>query len=171
MLILLVQNEVSNHSEAKDLFAVVKSKIPNASIDLISYQEVLGMVLDISDPVLVLIQDYSWAANLTKRGFEVIVWRGFPDLSNKLDMYCQLQRYKIQYPLYLKKWKLKEVLHNSDDAIVYRATNSKGEQVAIKQFKFLPSMITKRNIEHALKNIGKQCGKKSKGLVKNDHQH
>lgn len=165
MLILLIKNKTSNYGEAKDLLAVVKSKIPNASVELITYQETLSMALDASDSVLILIQECAWAKSLTKRGFEVIVWNGLPDMSIKLDMFCQLQRYKVQYPLNLEKWRLKEVLHNSDEAIVYRAVNDEGSQTAIKQFKFLPSMITKQNIKKSLKSIEEQCGKKSKGLV------
>jgi len=165
MLILLIKNKTSNYGEAKDLLAVVKSKIPNASVELIAYQEALSMALDTFDSVLVLTQESSSARSLTKRGFEVVVWTDLPDMSIKLDIFCQLQRYKILYPLNLEKWQLKEVINDSDEAVVYRAVNDDGDQAAIKQFKFLPSMITKQNIKRALGHIEEQCGKKSKGLV------
>jgi len=57
-------------------------------------------------------------------------------------------------------------LHNSDDAIVYKAVNTQGIEVAIKQFKFLPSRISHANIQKVLSDIKKYCGSNSHGLVK-----
>jgi len=165
MLILLVHNGVQRNRKARDLLAFVASKIPNASVDTITHRAALNTVLDLSVPVLFLTQDCSLAAYLVKTGFEVIVWRDLPDMSVKLDVFLQLHRYKNQYPLHLKEWCLKEVVHNSDDAIVYKAVNAKGVEVAIKQFKFLPSRITSNNIQRVLSNIKKHCGLKSRGLV------
>lgn len=166
MLILLVHNGVQGNSETKDLIALIGAKIPSATVDTITHRKALNGVLDISDPALFLTQDCSLAKYLTKIGLEVIIWQSMSDMSAKLDVFLQLHRYKAQYPLHLKEWILKEVLHNSDDAVVYRAVNMEGKQVAIKQFKFLPSIITKDIITRVINNVQKQCGKKSNGLVR-----
>ncbi len=165
MLILLVHNGVQRNSRAKKLLSLIASKIPNATVDTISHREALNAVLDVSTPILFLTQDYSLSDYLLKTGFDVIVWRTPAELSAKLDTFLQLHHYKNRYPMQLKHWRLKEVLHNSDDAIVYRALDKKGEQVAIKQFKFLPSTINTRIIRNVLNSIEKHCGKKNTGLV------
>lgn len=165
MLILLVQNHVPNDSDAKELLSIVMSKLPNASIELISYKDALDIGLNVAEPVILLIQNCIWATNLAKPHLDVIVWRDLPDMSTQLDMFLQLQRYKEQYPLSIKGWTLKEVLNDSDEAVVYRAVNNSGDKAAIKQFKFRPSMLTKNKINQAIKNIKTQCGEKSRGLV------
>ncbi len=165
MLILLVHNGVQRNKKAMDLLDFIASKIPNASVNMITHRAALNTVLDFSIPVLFLTQDYSLATYLIKTGFEAIVWRDLPDMSAKLDVFLQLHRYKNQYPLHLKEWHLKEVVHDSDDAIVYKAVNSKGVEAAIKQFKFLPSKITCAGIQKVLSNIKKHCGSKPRGLV------
>jgi len=165
MLILLVHNGVQKNKEAKHLLRIVASRFPRATIDTITHRDALTTVLDMSTPVLFLTQDNYLATYLLKTGFEAIHWKTPAHLSAKLDVFLQLHRYKDQYPLQLKEWRLKEVLHNSDDAIVYKAVNSQGIEVAIKQFKFLPSRITHENIQKVLSDIKKYCGSNSRGLV------
>ena len=165
MLILLVHNGVQGNKEAKHLLRIIASKFPTAAVDTITHRDALNTVLDLSTPVLFLTQDNSLAAFFINTGFEALCWHDAVDMSAKLDVFLQLHHYKNQYPLTLKDCRLKEVLHNSDDAIVYKAVNALGVEVAIKQFKFLPSMITDANIKKVLLEIKKYCGPNSRGLV------
>lgn len=170
MLILLVQNDNSNNADRDDLLGVITSKFPNASVNMITRIEALGMTLDESNPALFLTQDKLLASKLLasksiEDRLDVILWRDLPDLFTKFDMYLQLQRYKNQYPLHIDGWVLKEVIHSSDEAIVYRAENTQGKQAAVKQFKFLPSMITNKIIDQVLQLVESQCAEKAKRLV------
>jgi len=165
MLILLVHNGVQGDKEAKHLLRIIASKFPTATVDTITHRDVLNTVFDLSTPVLFLTQDNFLACFLVNTGFEVIYWQDQVDLSAKLDVFLQLHRYKNQYPLMLQNWRLQEVLHDSDDAIVYKAINVVGADVAIKQFKFLPSMITHANIQKVLTQIKNYCARNTRGLV------
>lgn len=165
MLIRLVHSNIQSQLKIKNLLAKIKSKVPNVFVDEIASNEIFDMAVDEADPALFLLQDKLLAKSLSTSGFEVILWRDLPDLFTKIDMFLQLQNYKNLYPLTLKKWRLKEVLHTSDDVIVYRAEDTQGKPVAIKQFKFLPSMITNKNIRRVLTSVGR-CGHHSKRLVK-----
>lgn len=165
MLILLVHNGVQGKKEAKHLLRIIASKFPQAIVDTISHRNALSTVLDLSTPVLFVTQDNSLAAYLIKEGFEAIYWKDRVDMSAKLDVFLQLHHYKNQYPLTLKDWRLKEVLHSSDQAIVYKAVNALGVEAAIKQFKFLPSMITQVNIQQVLSDFKKRSGRNTRGLV------
>lgn len=49
-----------------------------------------------------------------------------------------------RYPLSLPGWRMKEVLHNSENAVIFLAENQQGNVVAIKRFKFDASDISER---------------------------
>ncbi len=166
MLIRLVHDHTQNQLINASLLNEIKAAIPNILVDEIKYGEIRKLSLDTDDSVLLLLQDKLLARNLQKQGFDVVIWKSLPDLLTKIDMFLQLRRYKIQHPLDLKNWTLKEVLHNSDDVIVYRAENNQGLQAAIKQFKFLPSTITEKNIQQVLSSLKENhCVSHSKHLV------
>lgn len=165
MLILLVQNVSQSKSEMDGLLAFLATKIPNVSVNLISREEVVDVILDDAETVLIITQENSIATFLSKKGNEVLVWYDLPDLSVKLDMYLQLHRRLSQFPLPLKNWRMTEVLHNCDDSIVYHAVNHHGKEAAIKRFKFLPSSLTSDLIDCLIQRLEKYCGADSKGLV------
>jgi len=167
MLILCVHNLEQQTGKADlDLQQLLASKIPQSSIEYISHDEALELVLDLNQSALFLTQDTVLATYLEEKGSDVIYWRDHSELSLKLDMFLQLQRVIADYPLSLKGWTLREVLSQGDDAIIYRAANTHGRQVAIKRFKFLPSCLTEKMIHALLDEINEQCGNQVNGLVK-----
>ena len=165
MLILFVKSMIQSNKVIDDMQALLASRFPNASISTISCEEALDTALDMPEPVLFITRDNAIAAYLDKKNYDVVVWNKLPNLSAKLDIYLQLQRYLQQFPLALQKWNLKEVLHNSADSIIYRAVDSEGKQAAIKRFKYLPSTLTDKMIQRLLAKLKKYCGKNTKGLV------
>ncbi len=98
-------------------------------------------------------------------GIDVILWETFADLGAKLDMFLQLQRYKEKYPLQLDNWVLQEVIHNGQDAVIFRALNKEGVSVAIKRFKYQLDQLPDELIRGFLTHIDTQCGLRSRGLV------
>lgn len=56
--------------------------------------------------------------------------------ANRLEVAQELRRLLFKYPISLTGWTMQEVLHHSDDAVIFLAENHRGEQVAIKRFKF-----------------------------------
>ncbi len=166
MLVLFVQGNTQNKVAKHDLQKLVMSKIPDVSFQVISRQESFDIILDMSQPVLFITNDIQIDSYLDKKGFHVLLWQGLPELSVKLDMFLQLQRYTSDFPLILRGWSLREVLHNCDDSIIYRAINENGQQVAIKRFKFLPSSLTEQMINDLLNHLERKTGTHAKGLVK-----
>ena len=98
-------------------------------------------------------------------GIDVILWEKLSDLGAKLDIFLQLQRYKEKYPLQLDNWVLQEVVHNGQDAVIFRAVNKEGASVAIKRFKYQLDQLSDALIKGFLGHIDTQCGLRSKGLV------
>lgn len=160
--LFLVQSEVVS----PDMQSLLVRKIPNSTIHTLSNAQLQQSREKLNDSNLVLTQDKFVKQSLkNKRGINVIVWDALSDLSAKIDIFLQLRRYVSQYPLNLKDWALIEVLHDSEDAIVYLADNSKGELAAIKRFKFKPSNLSEKSVKQFLFHIKKQCSLRSKGLV------
>jgi len=94
-----------------------------------------------------------------------LYWNNLSDLSSKVDVHMQLRRCLSLFPLNLKHWVLVEVLHNSQDCIIYRGVNKKGESAAIKRFKFKPNELSDEMIRKFLERVEKQCAIRSEGLV------
>ena len=166
MLVLSIQNEVFSKSKTGNLLALLASKISDISIRFIQIEDIPDFVAKSASPVLYITQDAKTGADLNRQNVDIIVWKDLSDLAHQLDVFLQLKRHTAQFPLSLKKWRLKEVLHNSNNAIIYRAENKQGETVAIKRFKFLPSGITDEKIERLLNRVKKHADTRSKGLVK-----
>lgn len=148
-----------------DLLTLLVSKIPEAFIKEITREEALQTITGITRSSLFITQDDSIEKHLNKKGSEVLLWQDLSDLAVKLDIFLQLQRCTSEFPLSLKNWRLTEVLHKSDNSIIYLAINRQGKHAAIKRFKFLPSSISEDKIKSLLKRIEKQCGH-SKGLIR-----
>ena len=160
MLILLIQNIIQTSTDA--LRVLITSKIQHAQIETIYNEELVSH--DLTRYALVITQDKSMDASLYD--CDVIVWEEFSELSAKLDMFSQLKRYLSQYPLTLKKWTLKEVLYNGNDAIIYRAKNRRGDEVAIKHFKYLPSLLSSHQLEDFIAKVKRNVCIKHKGVVR-----
>ncbi len=165
MLIILVQATPLTPSKIKVLQAQLVSKVSNCLVKFITPQQVSNSIDYIDKASLYLTQDELIEEHLNKANKHVILWDNLSDLSLKLDVFLQLQRYIVQFPLKLKGWHIKEVLHNSDNCIIYLAVDKQGLQMAIKRFKFSPSILSDDMIKTLLHKIERYCGN-HKGLVK-----
>jgi len=166
MLILSVQSILLNDSKLEDLLTLLLSKIPDATVRFVRREDVNHAIFNKNNPVLLITQDTSLEALLSMQENSVLVWKNLPDLASKLDIFLQLMRTLSQFPLSIKGLKLKEVLSNSENALIYRAVNRKGESVAIKRFKFLPRSLNNEKIEILINDINRRCVRNSNGLVR-----
>ncbi len=163
---------VSDEDVPADIKALLKSKIAKITID----QNSPGQWLDSETNTntteqwkyqydLYLTQNANTYKQLVAKGLTALRWEKHSDLSSKIDMFLQLRRCLAQFPLNLKDWTLTEVIHNSQDCIIYRAVNVNGIDAAIKRFKFKPNDLSRDMIQAFLQRLEKQCGIRSKGLV------
>ena len=160
--LLLVQNE----RISSDMLSLLAGKIPNANTNDISLSQLQHGDVDVGDYELLITNDKLVKKNYDRKGAEVIVWKALSDLSAKIDVFLQLRRYLSRFPLKLTGWNLIEVIHDSDEAVIYRAESLRGELAAIKCFKFKPSSLSGKAVQQFLSHIEKQCGLRSKGLVR-----
>jgi len=58
------------------------------------------------------------------------------ELSARIEALLKVAGTLKRYPLLLPDWRMLEVLHNSDNAVVFLACNRQGEHAVIKRFKF-----------------------------------
>lgn len=161
MPVMLVQD----NGVPTDIKALLESKIKNILLTSISTIELKKTAFDFSAYKLFISNQQSIVNYLRSKGAFALFWDNLPSLSSEIDMFLQLCRYTADYPLNLRHWSLVEVLHNSDDAIIYRGVNQDGELAAIKRFKFQPNQLSRDVIHHFLERVEKQCALKSKKLV------
>jgi serine/threonine protein kinase len=149
------------------MLSLLAGKIPNANTNDISLLQLQHGDVDIGDYELLITNEKRLKKDYDGKGIgiNVIVWKALSDLSAKIDVFLQLRRYLSQYPLQIAGWNITEVLHDSDEAVIYRAENLKGELAAIKRFKFKPSSLSGGAVQRFLLRIEKQCSLRSKGLV------
>ncbi len=165
--LLLVHDElVQDERISSDMLNLLATKIPNANTNVTSFSLLREGEVDVSEYELVITQDMFVKKRLSQSDADVIVWKDLSDLSIQLDVFVQLSRYLSQYPLKLENWTLTEVLHDSEEAVIYRAENIAGELAAIKRFKFKPSHLSNKVVQQFLSHIEKQCSLHSKGLVR-----
>ncbi|MEE9327781.1 MAG: serine/threonine-protein kinase [Cocleimonas sp.] len=164
---LLIDDE--SVSQNTNITSLLESKVQNISIQNISIsafktkQKEEGT--DLSDFDVCITSDRVTAISLRSNEKHVVYWESLSDLSSQIDVSLQLSRTTKQFPLDLKDWKLVEVLHNSKDAIIYRAVDKNGLVAAIKRFKFTSQQLSKETIKHFLDRVKRQCGLRSKRLV------
>ena len=165
-LIIQIISDTRFDASNELLHDLLATKLPKARIKQSHVENVSELSFKQSNSVLFITKDQILEKSLIRiNNSEVLVWKTLQELSVKLDMFIQLRRYVSKFPLSLSEWRLKEVLYNCDDFIIYRAVNSLGQQAAIKRFKFLPSCLTDKTIQKHLLKIDEQCGLNSKGLV------
>lgn len=84
----------------------------------------------------------------------------------QLDTALEVDRLYRQYPLSLPKWHLYEVLHNSDNAVIFLAENQKSERAVIKRFKFDMSDLPPEALQHFMQDAATLMKHKhERGLV------
>jgi len=160
--VLLIQDDQAS-CDVEDLLS---TKIADFSIEI---QQTLDLNVDYSAFDLLVVKKNNFIARLREQGAAMIVWEDFSDLSEKMDVYLQLQRHLKQNPIELRDWALKEVLHNSETSTVYHALSLTspimpvGKSVAIKSFKYKPQSLTTKNIKQFVSQINQ--GPHLNGLV------
>ncbi len=165
--VLLIQND----NTSCDVQALLESKIPDISITTKSMK---SLVAYLSAYDLIITKRNKSATNLIQKDVGLIVWDDYSDLSEQVDVFLQLQRHLNQNPLSLDDWTLVEVLHNSDEATVYRAVSSQLSKlgqpknkkvVAIKCFKFKPSILSTDKVKSFINKLNKDEQTNTAGLV------
>ena len=166
MSVLLVNDE----DVPADIKALLKSKIPQLSIHQIlpehlfdSEEMSFGQAKYQHD--LYLARNSRTYKALEEKGLTALCWKKHSDLSSKIDVFLQLRRCQAQFPINIKGWTLKEVIHNSQDCIIYLAVNEYGVFSAVKRFKFKPNDLSREMIHEFLQRLETQCSIRSKGLV------
>lgn len=69
------------------------------------------------------------------------------EFAGQLEIAQEVRRLLSEYPLSLPGWVMREVLHNSENAVIFLAENHLGVQVAIKRFKFDVSKMSEAALE------------------------
>ncbi|GAA0397822.1 hypothetical protein GCM10009133_03540 [Cocleimonas flava] len=164
--VLLIQNT----GVPEDIKVMLESKIPHltlaqydyACLQLLSREELLQKLKPFD---LVFFDNKKECKKRSLQPNKCLYWKNISDLSSKIDVYLQLRRCLALFPLNLKHWVLVEVLHNSQDCIIYRGVNKKGESAAIKRFKFKPNELSDEMIQKFLERVERQCAIRSEGLV------
>jgi serine/threonine protein kinase len=162
--VLLIQND----QESCDVQALLSSKVSDISIVT---RPAHGLKIDLSSFDLLVVEKNNLVTQMKLQNLEMIVWDNFSDLSEKVDVYLQLQRHLKQYPITLSDWTLKEVLHNSESSTIYHAVSSAQnakptvKDVAIKFFKYKPQNLTAEKISQFIKQINEVSQQKPNGLV------
>ena len=164
--VLLIQND----QDSCDVQALLSSKVSDISVVIKSAND---LKVDLSAFDLLVVEKNNLVTHMKLQNVEMIVWDNFSDLSEKIDVYLQLQRHLKQHPIKLNDWTLKEVLHNSESSTIYHAVSSaqnaksRVKDVAIKFFKYKPLSLTEEKISQFVEQINKAKAsqQKSNGLV------
>jgi serine/threonine protein kinase len=165
-VLLIDDGDISQSTNIKSL---LESKIQNVFIHCVGISVFKTKEKDesanLSDFDICITSDRATSIYLQSKVKHVFYWESLSDLSSQIDVFLQLSRTTKQFPLDLKDWKLVEVLHNSKDAIIYRAIDKNGLVAAIKRFKFNSQQLSKETIKHFLDRVKRQSSLRSKRLV------
>lgn len=172
--------------------AVIKRVYPNSSQELqeISWKQ-YDLVL-ISCPSCID-QRLSWLSTIKRRrsssheplvvvmtenrqiGREA-VWEGadlylqydvsVTEFSVQLDTALEVDRLYRKYPLALPEWHLLEVLHDSENAVIFLVENQQGERAVIKRFKFDVFGMPPEILDHFMADAMTLMEQNDPGLVK-----
>jgi len=161
---------IQNGDVPEDIKALLGSKIPQlsltqcdySSLNLISREQLLQKLKGFD---LIFFDNKKECQKYFLQSTKYHYWQTVSDLSSKIDVHMQLRRCLSLFPLNLKNWMPVEVLHNSQDCIIYRGVNHKGKSAAIKRFKFKPNELSNEMIHTFLERVEKQCAIRSEGLV------
>ncbi len=149
-----------------NLTVLLEQYFPKLTLHTITLDNSQQLDLKKSDYELILTHEQKIVRWANMAGIDAILWEKCSDLGGKLDTFLQLHRYLEKYPLKLAGWRLKEVIHDGRDAIVFRAISDDGNTVAIKRFKYVLDQLSVRLIQGFIKNSETQCGLQATGLVK-----
>ena len=122
---------IQNTGVPKDIKSLLESKISKLTLTKYDYfslnllgREELLQKLKCFD--LVFFDNQKECKKRALQPNKCLYWKNISDLSSKVDVFLQLRRCLSLFPLNLKHWVLVEVLHNSQDCIIYRGINTRG---------------------------------------------
>lgn len=156
----------NTESITKHLRMLLEQYFPKMILHTATTEKLKDLDLKKSDYQLILTHEQPVVNRANQAGIDAILWQKLSDLSAKLDVLLQLRRYLEKYPIKLQGWNLKEVIHNSRDAVIFRAVDEKGNTVAIKRFKYVLDHLPVSSIQDFLEGIETQCSLESSGLVR-----
>lgn len=88
------------------------------------------------------------------------------ELAAKLEAQIELQAYIQRYPLVLPHCKIQHVIHDADNAVIYRASVlPDAKPLAIKRFKYDLSSLPQKTIEKLSSSLTKKMAVKHPGVV------
>lgn len=161
-----------NGEDSEAIETLLKSKIPGYEVSFCRLENFISatdsdssQAFDYSSYDVCIVKGAYVEHKLIGLGASAISWDKLEDLSVKLDVFLQLHRHSKKFPLELRDWRLTEVLHNSQDSIIYKGIDVNAAPVAIKRFKFESSQLSNDSISEYLDGISLQCGIRSDGLV------
>lgn len=161
-----INNRKNTESLTRNLTRLLEQYFPRMVLHKATTEKLKCLDLRKSDYELILTHEQPVVRRANLAGIDAISWEKLSDLSAKLDAFLQLRRYVEKYPLQLQGWNLKEVIHNSRDAVIFRAVDETGKMVAIKRFKYVLDQLPVSSIENFLEGIETQCSLQSSGLVR-----
>ncbi len=164
-LLWIENSSAERETLSGQLTGLLRQYFPRLVIKTTSPENIAFLDLQKTHYELVLTHDQPMVRWANGVGIDVILWEKLSDLGAKLDVFLQLQRYKEKFPLQLDDWVLQEVIHNGQDAVIYRAVNKQGKMAAIKRFKYQLDQLSMPLINSFLAKIETQCGLQSSGLV------
>ncbi len=88
------------------------------------------------------------------------------ELALRMVSLLTVRRVLQDYPLHLPGWKLLEVLHNSDNAVIFLAEQAQGQRAVIKRFKFAVKGVDRRAFASFIADTNSLARLQPPGLVK-----
>ncbi|HPY42080.1 MAG TPA: hypothetical protein PLM98_16265, partial [Thiolinea sp.] len=86
-------------------------------------------------------------------------------MAARLDKLLEVSRALNNYPLQLPQWHFQELIHNSENSVIFLAENRKHQQVVIKRFKFDVSGVTSKEFGRFLQDAKLLTAVQHPGLV------
>ena len=119
-----------------------------------------------SPMVLVLTQSQSVADKVIQAGADSVFLHNncLSDLAAKVENLLELKQYLDLYPFTAEGYQIHEVIHDTDDAIIYRASY-KDANVAVKRFKYNLSTLKPKLIHQLKLELNASVALKHQGLV------
>ncbi|MCK5725391.1 MAG: serine/threonine protein kinase [Thiotrichaceae bacterium] len=77
----------------------------------------------------------------------------------------ELQQSLLEYPISLPGWSIDRVIHQSDDAVLYRARHKNNKYAVIKRFNYEVSNMDDDDVYEFIDSVGAVKAIKNKGLV------
>lgn len=87
-------------------------------------------------------------------------------LTAKLDKLLEIKRATQQYPIQLKHWHLQELIHHSENALIYAVEDDQGKAAILKRFKLNMAKLSPALIDEFMQDVNTLQDLDQYGLVK-----